>query len=88
MTVRELYREFVVAKRLREDRHDRDVTLAYNIASLTRGTKGLPPLEKLLSKRTRREQQSAVEQVAMWQVIATRFGGKFRPKQPTGGTGG
>lgn len=88
MTIRELYREFVVAKRLSDERHDRDVTLAYNIAALTRGTKGLPKLDTLLSKRTRRERQSAVEQVAMWQVIAARFGGEFRPRQTTGGTGG
>jgi hypothetical protein len=70
----------VVAQRRAEDRHDRDITLAHNIASLTHGSKGLPKLETLLSKRRRRSgRQTAKEQVAMWQFAAASFGGQFKP---------
>jgi hypothetical protein len=62
---------------------DRDITLAWHSAALTRGTKGLPKLETLLTKKpVRSQRQTAAEQAAMWQVIATRFGGTFKPLDP------
>jgi hypothetical protein len=65
-----------VALDLRKEQHDRDVTLAWNIAAL-RGTKGLPPLDKILTRRARR--QSPAEQAALWQTIAAKHGGVFKP---------
>jgi hypothetical protein len=59
-----------------DDAHDRDVSLAYAIAGLTRGTKGLPKLETLLR---RKHKQTVREQVETWQLIAAKFGGKFVP---------
>lgn len=62
------------------ERADRFTALAYRIAAWTRGTKGLPKLDTLLiNKRGLQRRQTAKEQIAMWQVIAARFGGKFRP---------
>jgi len=84
MTLRELFREFVIAMRRREDQHDRDMTHAHTLAGLTRGTKGLPKLQSLLSKRRRLSgRQSPEQQAAMWQVAAARFGGTFRPLDRT-----
>lgn len=62
--------------------HDRDVTLAWSIAALTRGTKGLPKLDTLLTRKKTTHRQTTAEQTAMWQVIAARFGGKFVPLDP------
>lgn len=83
MTLREWFRELVAAKERHEEMRDRDLSLAWHIAALTRGTKGLPTLEKLLGRRGRPSvRQSPREQVAMWQVAAARFGGAFRPADP------
>lgn len=82
MTLREWYRELVAAKERHEEMRDRDLSLAWHIAALTRGTKGLPPLDRLLRRKSRAPQQSVREQIAMWQVAAARFGGTFRPVDP------
>lgn len=83
MTLREWYRELVAAKERQEEMHDRDLSLAWHIAALTRGTKGLPPLDRLLRRRGRASvRQTPKEQIAMWQVAAARFGGTFRPVVP------
>lgn len=76
--MRELWQEFALAKERRAHEHDRDVTLAWSIAALTRGTKGLPKLSSLLMQKPG-HRQTAREQVAMWQFIAARFGGTFTP---------
>jgi hypothetical protein len=79
-------REFVVAKRQNAARHDRDMTLAWQIANLncaTKTKKGLPKLESLLSTATRgTKKQHPLEQIAQWQIIAARFGGQFTPLDP------
>lgn len=80
--MKELFREFVVAKTKREDERDRDMSLAWHTAALIRGTKGLPKLEQLLVKKRRQPRQTGREQVAMWQIAAARFGGAFRPLDP------
>lgn len=82
LTVRELFRELVLVKERRDQAHDRDMSLAWHVAALTRGTKGLPKLETLLTTKPTTRRQSAREQVAIWQVAAARFGGVFRPADP------
>lgn len=82
LTIRELFRELVLLKERQEQAHDRDMVQAWHVAALTRGSKGLPKLETLLTKKPGRRRQSAQEQIAMWQVAAARFGGVFRPADP------
>lgn len=36
----------------------------------------------MLEGATIRNRQTVAEQTAMWQVIAARFGGKFKPLDP------
>jgi hypothetical protein len=77
-------RELVVAKQAREERHERDMVHAWHVAALTRMQgKDFPTLDKLLNKKVPTKRQTAVEQVAMWQLAATRFGGVFRPMDPS-----
>lgn len=77
----------MLAKERREHDYDRDITLAWSIAALTRGTKGLPKLDRLLTRKASRR-QTPQEQAAMWQFIAARFGGVFRPVTTTEATHG
>jgi hypothetical protein len=72
----------VAEKRRRKSAIDRDTSLAWHIAALTRGTKGLPKLETLLVNQPKRTRQSAREQVAMWQAFAAQVGGHFQPVDP------
>lgn len=81
--MRELFRELVIAKQRAEAAHDRDMSLAWHVAALTRGTKGLPRLQSLFAQKRSAKGQSAAEQIAMWQLAATRFGGTFRPADLT-----
>lgn len=72
-----------MAAKLRiEDAQDRDMTLAWHVAALTRGTKGMPKLERLLKRKKGSAPQPAAEQAAIWQVAAAVFGGTFRPLDP------
>lgn len=82
LTVRELFRELVLVKERRDHAHDRDMALAWHVAALTRGSKGLPRLDTLLTKKPTARRQSVREQIAIWQVAAARFGGVFRPADP------
>lgn len=82
MTIRELFRELAAYKERRGIEHDRDMSLAWHVAALTRGTKGLPKLETLLTKKQGTRHQTPAQQTAMWQVIAARFGGTFTPMDP------
>jgi hypothetical protein len=80
-------REFVVAKERWERDHDRDVAIAYNTAVFSHNAKvknGLKPLKQYLIKgaAASRKAQHPAEQIAMWQIIAMRFGGKFAPLDP------
>jgi hypothetical protein len=78
--MREYVRELVVLKRTRVLDRDRDMTLAWTTAALTR-TKELPKLQTLLSSKGggAKRPQSGREQVLMWQTIAAYFGGTFTP---------
>jgi hypothetical protein len=70
MTLRDVFREFVIYKQRQEDAHDRDIALAWHIAALERydKTKPLPKLKSLLSgarkPQTRREQRGVLEQLS------------------------
>lgn len=68
----------MLARERTQREHDRDITLAWSMAALTRGTKGLPKLDSLLSRKMA-HRQSQMEMVSQWQIIAARFGGKFVP---------
>lgn len=72
-------RELVVLKRRHTRDRDRDITLAWSTAMLTR-TQDFPKLKSLLSSKAEKpRQQSGREQVLMWQTIAAYFGGTFTP---------
>lgn len=69
-------REFVVAKRLREDEADRDVALAWRTAALMR-QKRLPSLKSLLIA-PKKQKQTIEEQRAALEVLSQQFGGAIR----------
>lgn len=69
-----MIREFVVAKKRREDQADRDVALAWRIAALQRQKK-LPSLSSLLIS-TKKRVQSVDEQRAMLEMLSKQYGGK------------
>lgn len=76
MTIRELFREFVFAKRSYEEDYNRDVRLAWHVAALMRQEK-LPRLESLLIRRpqkpsTRKEYLAA--QRSMLKALSDRYG--------------
>lgn len=68
--MRELYREFVIAKRKSEEEHNRDMSLAWHTAVLVR-RKDIPDLRKLLV-RPRIRKQSHTEQWAVLHQFATK----------------
>jgi hypothetical protein len=76
MTIRELFRELVAARERHLDEHDRRVMLAWEIAALTRGTKGLPRLDSLLARRTTGLPltRSLADQRAQLERFAQRYG--------------
>lgn len=69
-------REFVVAKRKRDDDTDRDVRLAWSIAALQRQKK-LPSLQSLLNS-SRKRLQTVDEQRAMLEILSGKYGGALR----------
>lgn len=77
MTVREFVRELVVGKDTREEAHDRDVTLAWSIAAMTRGSKGLPKLNSLLIRKqtpnAQPQRQSLAEMQHMLEAISQAY---------------
>jgi hypothetical protein len=74
--MRELFREFVVAKRTAEDKHDERMTLAWTTAALSKQRK-LPSLKTLLVKR-RPRQQTAGEMRTILHMLAAQYGGRLR----------
>lgn len=80
--MRGLFREFVAAQQQQRDRHDERVWAVWHTVAWAHGSKGLPKLETLLANKPQSRIQSATEQAAMWQVIAKRFGGTFKPLDP------
>lgn len=57
--MRELYSEFVVWQQRQRDEHNHRMSLAWHIAAMTRGTKGLPKLERLLAKEHKPQSREA-----------------------------
>jgi hypothetical protein len=82
LTIRELFREFVIAKQLREDERHRDITLAWTTAALGRQKK-LPELKTLLAKRevNQHGQQNVKQLGTSLKLIAEAYGLKLRKKK-------
>lgn len=78
MTIRGLFREFVVALQREGDDHDRAVALAWHIAALERQEK-LPDLKALLSRRQRSKPQTLHQQRATLHVLSAQMGIPLRP---------
>lgn len=71
MTFRELFREFVAGFHSRRALRDLSITQAWLTVALALGSKGLPPLERLLGVTTA---QTPLQQRSMLQQIAARYG--------------
>jgi hypothetical protein len=80
--LRELVREFVVIAEQRRDRHDRDITIAYSVAGLSR-QKRLPDLQRLLARR-RVGRQTAREQSLVLAQLSEQFGIPLRVRRVPG----
>lgn len=76
--MRGLFREFVVAKRRTENRHDERMVQAYTIAALIRSKK-LPQLNTLLAKREVR--QNARQMLTVTKLISEAYGIPLRKKK-------
>jgi hypothetical protein len=74
-----VFRELVVGEQRRRDDKDQRVTLAYEIAALTRGSKGLPPLKKLLSPPLEAERQTIEQLNTMMHALAERYSLRIGP---------
>lgn len=72
--MRQLFREFVVARRRSQEESDRDLVLAWHTAAMTRAKK-LPNIKELLSERKRgpAKRQTWQEQKAAIAMISARF---------------
>ena len=75
MTLRDVFREFVIAKERREQDQDRAMALAWHVAAFSRQEK-LPPLRRFLTvahrPQTRREQRSVLENLSTQYGIPLR----------------
>lgn len=69
--MRTLFREFVVAKRRSEDKHDQRMVLAWTIEGLHR-QKTLPNVKTLLANRQVR--QNAKQMLAVVELISEAYG--------------
>lgn len=72
MTLREVFRECVIAKQRRQDEQDRDLSLAWHTALLTRQEK-LPPLKQLLTQRAAHRPQTIAQQRTMLQALSEAY---------------
>lgn len=72
--MRQLFQEFVAAKRQREEESDRDLVLAWHTAAMTRAKK-LPDIKQLLAQRRRGPlvRQTRREAEAAFRTIANRL---------------
>ena len=76
MTLRQFFRELVVARRRDEAEHNRDMTLAWHTAALVR-TKKMPALPELLIRPVM-VKQSVKEQRMVVDTIAAHLGKELR----------
>jgi hypothetical protein len=67
-----LFREFVVGLEARRDQHDRDMSIAWHVAALSRQKK-LPELKRLLTKRKERP-PSLEQQRGVLHVLSAQYG--------------
>ena len=77
--MRVLIREFVIAKRKADDRHDREVTLVW-LGQALRRQKKLPDLKTLLAKREVKQNHKQMR--TMVHQIAEHYGLKVRTGKP------
>lgn len=72
--MRQLFQEFVVAKRKREEEMDRDLVLAWHTAAMVRAKK-LPDIKQLLAQRKRGPlvKQTRTEAEAAFRAMANRL---------------
>jgi hypothetical protein len=61
--------EFAIAVDVAKLKRDKDIVLAWHIAALTRGTKGLPKLESLLLTRAKRVQSLAEQRANLTMIL-------------------
>lgn len=79
MTIRDLFREFVVARRRLEDQAHRDITQAWWVVRIyieTMNKKRLPDLHTLLGVKA--PGQSHTQMRAALEMLSSRYGGKVR----------
>lgn len=76
LTLRQFFRELVIARRREESEHNRDMSLAWHTAAMVR-CKKLPELRQLLI-RPRFIKQSRVEQEAIFHSLAAKVKGRPR----------
>lgn len=84
MTLRQLFREFVLAKQRREEERDRDISHAWHVAAFSRQDK-LPRLETLLvskSQPSRQQTQTVSEQRTMLEALSQMIGVPLRHVTP------
>lgn len=77
LTWRELFREIVLWVEAKRDQHNRDMTLAWQTANLSKPKK-LPPIHKYLLRAPDENTQSFDEQKAMLAKLSKNFGGKVQ----------
>lgn len=83
MTIRELFREFVVARRRLEDQARRDITQAWWVVRIwmmshkPNGKLQLPDLHKLLGIKAPKG-QSMKQMRAALEMLSARYGGSVR----------
>ena len=77
LTWRELFRDVALSVETRRDQHNRDMTLAWQTANLSRAKK-LPGLDRFLVKPPSAGAQSVSEMRTMLQRLSARYGGRVR----------
>jgi hypothetical protein len=73
MTMRELFREFVVAKRASKRRVQHDIAVAWQTANFTRAAK-LPELDKVLAPTNTPSRQTIKQQRSVLEAISKSYG--------------
>jgi hypothetical protein len=77
MSHRELFRRVVIWSEKQRNQHNRDMTLAWQVANLTNAKK-LPSLDRVLVKSPSERVQSAGEMQSVLHELSKRYGGKVR----------
>jgi hypothetical protein len=85
MSIRQIFREFVAAKRKAQSERERDITSAWNTAALTGAAWGgkMPDLPKLLEKSRPQLPQDVSTMRVMAETVANTIGLKMTKRKPT-----